>query len=54
MTPPLLLIDVDGPQDIEWIAAHHPGPALPLWVDPRTGLEELHFAALREWAEEED
>ncbi|MFI2609880.1 hypothetical protein [Kitasatospora sp. NPDC018619] len=43
-----------GPQDIAWIEAHHPGPGLALWVDPRTGLRELHFAALREWAEEEE
>ncbi|MFJ9696187.1 hypothetical protein [Kitasatospora sp. NPDC101183] len=47
------LDDELGPLDIEWIAANHPGPALPLWVDPRTGLREPHFEALREWAEED-
>ena len=50
--PFVWLDDELGPQDIEWIAANHPGEALPLWVDPRAGLHELHFAALREWAEE--
>ncbi|MFH8382047.1 hypothetical protein ACH4E7_14020 [Kitasatospora sp. NPDC018058] len=51
--PFVWLDDELGPQDIEWIAANHPAPALPLWVDPRAGLRELHFAALREWAEGE-
>ncbi|MFF9642354.1 hypothetical protein [Kitasatospora aureofaciens] len=50
--PFVWLDDELGPQDIEWIAANHPGEALPLWVDPRAGLHELHFAALREWAED--
>jgi hypothetical protein len=50
--PFVWLDDELGPQDIEWIAANHPAPALPLWVDPRAGLRELHFAALREWAED--
>ncbi|MGW4896115.1 hypothetical protein ACWEQL_28250 [Kitasatospora sp. NPDC004240] len=42
-----------GPADIEWIEAHHPTPALPLWVDPRAGLGPPHFALLREWAEDD-
>ncbi|MFF2143295.1 hypothetical protein [Kitasatospora sp. NPDC058190] len=50
--PFVWLDDELGPQDIEWIEANHPAPALPLWVDPRAGLRELHFAALREWAED--
>ncbi|MFE3504139.1 hypothetical protein [Kitasatospora sp. NPDC059160] len=50
--PFVWLDDELGPQDIEWIAAHHPAEALPLWVDPRAGLRDLHFAALREWAED--
>ncbi|WP_031078507.1 hypothetical protein [Streptomyces sp. NRRL WC-3742] len=47
------LDDELGPPDIEWIEANHPGPALALWIDPRTGLRDLHFEALREWAEGE-
>ncbi|MEU9043964.1 MULTISPECIES: hypothetical protein [unclassified Kitasatospora] len=39
-----------GPQDAEWIAANHPGPALTLHVNPRIGLLADDFAALREWA----
>ncbi|MEV6972593.1 hypothetical protein [Kitasatospora sp. NPDC093806] len=38
------------PQDTEWIAAHHPGPALTHWIDPEIGLRDVDFAALREWA----
>ncbi|MFE2104763.1 hypothetical protein ACFXAF_02660 [Kitasatospora sp. NPDC059463] len=56
--PPLLLLDVDGPldpyaaepQDAAWIAAHHPGPAATLRINPRKGLRPGDFAALREWA----
>ncbi|MFE7530225.1 hypothetical protein ACFU7Y_31585 [Kitasatospora sp. NPDC057542] len=51
---PFVWVDDElGPQDIAWIEANHPGPGLALWVDPRIGLRELHFAALREWAEDE-
>jgi hypothetical protein len=50
---PFVWVDDElGPQDIEWIEAHHPAPALPLWIDPRAGLREPHFRALREWAED--
>ncbi|MBD0674656.1 HAD domain-containing protein [Streptomyces sp. CBMA156] len=52
---PFVWVDDElGPQDIEWIEANHPAPALALWVDPRIGLRELHFEALREWAEEDE
>ncbi|MFD8482188.1 hypothetical protein [Kitasatospora sp. NPDC059673] len=40
------------PQDTEWIAANHPGPALTLKIDHRYGLQPEHFAQLRRWAEE--
>ncbi|MEV7596763.1 hypothetical protein AB0O91_05175 [Kitasatospora sp. NPDC089797] len=50
--PFVWLDDEIGSPDIAWIAANHPGEALPLWVDPRAGLRELHFAVLREWAED--
>ncbi|MFB7620823.1 hypothetical protein [Kitasatospora sp. NPDC056181] len=43
--------DESGPLDGEWIAAHHPAPALVLRIDPRTGLREGDFATLRRWAE---
>ncbi|MCK8678679.1 hypothetical protein [Streptomyces lichenis] len=39
------LTDRDG----EWVAAHHPGPALLHRVDPRTGLTGRDFAALGAW-----
>jgi hypothetical protein len=35
--------------DRTWVAAHHPGRALLHRVDPRTGLTEHDFAAIREW-----
>ncbi|MFB9365634.1 hypothetical protein [Kitasatospora albolonga] len=38
------------PRDAEWIEAHHPGPALTVWVDHRHGLGEAHFGLLAEWA----
>lgn len=35
--------------DRQWVAAHHPGPAL-LWrVDPYAGLAEADFAAVNRW-----
>ncbi|NLU67535.1 hypothetical protein [Streptomyces sp. HNM0574] len=33
-----------------FIAAHHPGPALPYHVDPRHGLRDHDFATLATWA----
>ena len=39
------------PHDTEWIAAHHPAPALTLRIDPRVGLLSADFAALAAWAE---
>ncbi|MFE2917724.1 hypothetical protein ACFRKE_23800 [Kitasatospora indigofera] len=39
-----------GPQDTEWIAAHHPGLALTLRIDARTGLLPADFATLAGWA----
>jgi len=51
---PFVWVDDElGPEDQEWIAANHPGPALAWWVDPRVGLRERDFDALREWAEDE-
>lgn len=48
---PFVWVDDElGPQDAEWIAAHHPGPALALHVNPRIGLLADDFARLREWA----
>jgi hypothetical protein len=35
--------------DREWVAAHHPGPALLHRVDPHVGLTEPIFAALTAW-----
>ncbi|MFJ8044274.1 hypothetical protein ACIRBX_27595 [Kitasatospora sp. NPDC096147] len=40
------------PQDAEWIAAHHPGPALTVRVDHRYGLTGAHLGLLAEWAGE--
>ncbi|MEU9076154.1 hypothetical protein [Kitasatospora sp. NPDC048538] len=48
---PFVWVDDElGPQDAEWIAAHHPGPALALHVNPRIGLRAGDFATLRDWA----
>ncbi|MEU4116915.1 hypothetical protein AB0F71_20765 [Kitasatospora sp. NPDC028055] len=48
---PFVWVDDElGPQDAEWIAAHHPGPALTLHVNPRVGMLADDFAALRDWA----
>ncbi|QFZ19336.1 HAD domain-containing protein [Saccharothrix syringae] len=35
--------------DRTWIADHHPGPALPLHVDPRTGLTDADLTTLGAW-----
>ncbi|MFE0739271.1 hypothetical protein [Streptomyces sp. NPDC058855] len=35
--------------DREWVAAHHPAPALLHRVDHRCGLIAADFAALEEW-----
>ncbi|WLW58547.1 hypothetical protein [Streptomyces sp. YU58] len=35
--------------DREWVAAHHPAPALLHRVDHRCGLTAADFAALEEW-----
>jgi hypothetical protein len=37
--------------DRAWAAANHSGPALLHYVDPRVGLTDDDFAALRVWAE---
>ncbi|WP_225096468.1 hypothetical protein [Streptomyces sp. CoH27] len=42
--------DEQSPADVAYVAAHHPGPALLHHVDPRVGLREADFAALREFA----
>ncbi|MFB7911129.1 hypothetical protein [Kitasatospora sp. NPDC056076] len=48
---PFVWVDDElGPQDAEWIAAHHPGPALTLHVNPRVGMLAGDFATLRDWA----
>ncbi|MEU9116652.1 hypothetical protein AB0D04_34120 [Streptomyces sp. NPDC048483] len=42
--------DEIGPADLDWIARHHPGPALPHRVDPAKGLLPNDFTTLRNWA----
>ncbi|MFJ9851141.1 hypothetical protein [Streptomyces sp. NPDC101150] len=42
--------DEIGPADLDWIARHHTGHALPYRVDPTKGLRPDDFAALRNWA----
>ncbi|MFF1558351.1 hypothetical protein [Streptomyces sp. NPDC058279] len=37
------------PEDRAWVAAYHPGPALPYRVDPRTGLTDADFVVLEDW-----
>jgi hypothetical protein len=44
--------DEQGPADDVFVAAHHPGPALLRHVNPRLGLREPDFEALREFARE--
>ncbi|WP_137991393.1 HAD domain-containing protein [Streptomyces vilmorinianum] len=41
--------DEIGDADRTWVAAHHPGRALLLRVDPRRGLTDADFAALDVW-----
>ncbi len=36
--------------DRTWVDAHHDGPALLHWIDPRIGLATDDFAVLEEWA----
>ncbi|MFF2951852.1 hypothetical protein ACFVVU_11005 [Kitasatospora sp. NPDC057965] len=51
---PFVWVDDElGPQDTEWIAAHHPGPAATFRIDPRIGLRAEDFATLRGWARAE-
>ncbi|MFI9386877.1 hypothetical protein [Kutzneria sp. NPDC052558] len=38
-----------GPADRAFVAAHHPGPALLHWVDPRLGLRDDDFDTLARW-----
>ncbi|MFJ3790851.1 hypothetical protein [Kitasatospora sp. NPDC090091] len=48
---PFVWVDDElGPQDTEWIAAHHPGDAATFRIDPRVGLREDDFATLGAWA----
>lgn len=37
-------------RDADYVAAHHPAPALLRHVSPQIGLTEADFAALRAWA----
>ncbi|MFF0741306.1 HAD domain-containing protein [Streptomyces sp. NPDC004111] len=41
--------DEIGAADRQWVAAHHPAPALLLHVDARLGLTEDDFGTLEEW-----
>ncbi|WP_051732268.1 hypothetical protein [Kitasatospora phosalacinea] len=41
--------DEIGTADREWVAAHHPGPALLLRIDPGVGLTDGDLTALEEW-----
>ncbi|MFD1656968.1 hypothetical protein ACFSL4_01640 [Streptomyces caeni] len=36
--------------DRDYVAQHHPGPALLHWVDPRKGLTDDDFTQLADWA----
>ncbi|WP_026128536.1 HAD domain-containing protein [Nocardiopsis halophila] len=40
-----------GDADRDFVARHHPGPALLHYVDPALGLADGDFAALKAWAE---
>ena len=42
--------DEQSPADNEYVATHHPAPALLHHVDPRRGLREPDFTALTEFA----
>lgn len=37
--------------DRQWVADHHPGPALLHQVDPAAGLTDADFHALAQWAQ---
>ncbi|MFB7473778.1 hypothetical protein [Kitasatospora sp. NPDC056184] len=51
---PFVWVDDElGPQDTEWIAANHPGPAATFRINPRIGLRTEDFATLRAWARAE-
>lgn len=41
--------DEIGEADRAWVAAHHPGPALPHRADHRYGPTETDFRVLEEW-----
>ncbi|MFK0191363.1 hypothetical protein [Kitasatospora sp. NPDC090308] len=41
--------DEIGPPDRAWLATRHPGPALLLRVDPRTGLTDDDLTTLDDW-----
>ncbi|MFI9650185.1 hypothetical protein ACIHAA_28425 [Streptomyces sp. NPDC052040] len=45
--------DEQTPADQEYVSAHHPAPALLHHVNPRLGLREPDFTALREFASSE-
>lgn len=47
--PFVWLDDELGRADRDWVALHHPAPALLHRVDHRRGLTERDFAAVREW-----
>lgn len=47
--PFVWLDDEVGEADREWVAGHHPAPALLHRVDPRTGLTDEDFAAVGRW-----
>lgn len=47
--PFVWLDDEITPRDRSWVSMHHPGPALPHRVDPRTGLTPSDFQAIEEW-----
>jgi len=48
--PFVWLDDEVDEKDREFVAAHHDGPALLRWVDPRLGLRERDFEALADFA----
>lgn len=47
--PFVWLDDEVGDADRDWVATHHPAPALLHRVDPRTGLTDEDFAAVSRW-----
>ncbi|MFJ4669582.1 hypothetical protein [Kitasatospora purpeofusca] len=51
---PFVWVDDElGPQDTEWIAANHPGPAATYRIHPGIGLRAEDFDTLRAWARTE-